>query len=266
MTMPGGTLDLPVGEEEKVPPKPKLEEIKLEGDDVPESLRGKTAKELVDFASNTAKALATSEAERQRLASAPPQPVVVQALPPPPVVEPELSNDELKTLWDKDAIAAVQYLQTRGNKRLEENLLARLGGLTSSAATVAEQGARARYVEEFAAIGPEIEQLVKERVKDKSILADPAIWDDLIRYARGTHFEKIVAHRAAADTTKREVEARAAQAVSAGATITSVGSAAHPAKGAELDDFAKSIARTQFPGLSDQQAFAEYTKWRDMAI
>lgn len=226
--------------------KPELDKIKLD-DGVPEEFKGKTVAEVVQMSKAAMESLKTSEQRRLELESrpAPVAPVVVESTP-----EPELTKDQLNELYQKDPMAAIEYMSTQAEKRAVDNLTRRIGPLVLGSSVSAEEAAKLKYPDEFELFGPEIKKFV-ENAADKSIWAQPKTWDDLVAYVRGqpANFDKLVAHRAGKTAGQRAAEAQAAQAAAAGATVRSTITAPVGAKGAagldELElEFAKGLGLT----------------------
>lgn len=201
--MPEMTLD-EIGNEVRESQKPAtdLSAIKLEGDNVPELARGKTAAELLQMVEGMQSALRTSEeARRQALAlaetaaqrgsnaSAP--------APAPPREEPkEMGDDELKQLMLDNPLEAVRIITRQTEARVTRNLEGRLGMLSSSSIDSQRQQAQQRHKEEFDILGKEIDAFVNQ-LPNKEVLSQPGAWDDLVSYVRGRpeNFEKVLQHK-----------------------------------------------------------------------
>jgi hypothetical protein len=206
-------------------------------------------------------ALRISEAARQRAAEL--------ARPPAPekAEEKELSDEELQSLWDKSPMAAIAHMLDKRQKVLEANFEQRFGTLTRSGAATARESAERRYPDEFRILGKEIDAFIATVPNAEQRLSSSKDWDDLIAYIRGqpTNFDKIVKDR---DEKRQREATEAAQArereVAGAHTVSQIRSPA-PAGGVALDDTAKEIARTMFPNMLPDEAYAEYSKWARVA-
>lgn len=193
----------------------KLEDVKVDGDDVPETLRGKSARDLLNYAKSVETALRTSEAARQEAlilaqtasaAAGKPAPVAAPESKP----EPELTKEQLRELYDTDPLAAIEAMQRQALTRAEAHLQARLEPLISGAGQSAEQMARTKFPEEFEVLGEEIKQMV-DSMPDKRILSQPGNWEQLVTFVRGQHQDKMFNHRLAKVNNDAAAEARKAQ-------------------------------------------------------
>jgi len=178
---------------EEAPPKQTLGEIILDGDDVPEAARGKSAKDLANYATRLEEALRLSESARVSATSAP-------AAPPLPAPEPELTREQLAELYQQDPLAAIEAIETRAGKRIYEHLERRLAPLAQSTASSAETMARQKYGMEFEMFGPQIQEFVRS-LPDKTVLSSERGWEDLISYVRGKpeNFDRYINARVAND-------------------------------------------------------------------
>jgi hypothetical protein len=207
------------------PAKTKLDEIKFEGDDVPEDLRGKTAADLLKLASGSRTLLSEKD---QQLAEINAKLAQLQANPPGPVVEkqpdevPDKTIEELNEMFQKDPLAAIAEMTSAAERRVAKNVELRLGTLVTGSMANIEAAARAKYPDEFALFGEQIEAVKKATVKDKSLLADPAVWDDMISFVRGkpANFEKLVEHRLKKNGKGADDEAHKQQVALSGPATT----------------------------------------------
>lgn len=202
------------------PVAPKLDEIKLDGDAIPEEFRGKSVADLVKLAAGFGSALKLSERAREnaetmaRMASsAAPAP----AAPAAPAAEPEPTDEQIAELYEKDPIKAINILNERAIKRASLHLEQRLAPLYSGTAGAVEQQMREKYKDEFAALGNEIEELIPQ-VGGRERLTTPKAWEDLIAYVRGQpkNFDKLVEARMAAARTTTVESARNGQELEMG--------------------------------------------------
>lgn len=200
-------------------------------------------------------ALRISEEARQRQAA---------SLAPEPKVEEHkrLSREELNELYQRDPLAAIAAMQEESIRTVSENLEKRLSPLVSGGAQNARQAAKARHPDAFELFGREIDEYV-EALPDKTVLNNPRAWDDLVSYIQGQpgNIDKIVTKR----QEKKAEEARLAQAASAGAHTKSEMRAPAGTSKDTLDETEKEIARALNPGLTPEEAYAEYNKWRRVA-
>jgi ribosomal protein L12E/L44/L45/RPP1/RPP2 len=235
---------------------------KLEGDEVPEELRGKTVAEVVALQKGMKDALLTSEQGRKNAetlaataaaATAPPAPVA----PPAPTPEPELSDEEIAELHQEDPIKAIKYMNAQAIRTAEKNLEARLGPMLAGTAASVEENARTKYKGDFESIGPEIEAFI-QKLPNKGVLANPQGWDDLISLVRGQNIEKVITHRSEAAAEAAKAQAQRDQQDLAG--FQGTGQAPRPAAAvpggvAEMDDIQKEIASKL--GMTPE----DYIKW-----
>lgn len=233
------------------PEKPKLTEIKLEGDDVPEDLRGKSVDELVKLAKGLGESLKLSEHARLSAAAAAPAPVAAPPAPPEPK---EMTDEELAELHATDPIKAMRVMQDQAVRIAQRNLEARVSPLITGTSSAVETSARVRYPQEFEVLGSEISSIIQS-LPNKQILSDPAAWDQIVAHARGLHYEKFEAFRAARKGATALATARTAQAESVGATFAPVESSLAGRTPVVIDDYTKEIARNL--GMTIE----EYTKW-----
>jgi hypothetical protein len=243
----------------------KLEDVKVDGDDVPENLRGKTARDLLNYAKSVEQALKTSESARQEAlilaqtasAAAGKPPV---AAPPEPKPEPELTREQLRELYETDPLAAIEAMQRQALVKAESHLQARLEPLISGAGQSAEQIARTKFPEEFEVLSDEIKQMV-ESLPDKRMLSQPGNWEQLVTYVRGQHMDKMFNHRMAKATTTAAEDARREQIASAGfhgqpdQRAGSTVATSPTGKKVVWDDYTAEIARTL--GMSKE----DYIAW-----
>lgn len=228
---------------------------KLE-DGVPEEFKGKTVSEVLQLAKGTMDGLKVSETRRLELESKVQAPIV-QA-PPEPKLEPELTKDQLKALYDSEPMAAIEYMSTQAEKRATVNLEKRILPLLAGSATNAEEMAKRKYPDEFALFSGDIAEIVN-RVPDRTVLAQPKTWDDLIAYVRGqpVNFDKLVAHKANQTGAAQLAAAHNLQVNSAGASIKSTIASPALTIGAEgLDALELEIAK----GLD--MTPADYKLWK----
>lgn len=203
-------------------------------------------------------ALRISEESRLRQASL--------AAPVAPVPEPpkKLSREELNELYAKDPIAAIAMMQEEALRTVTENVEKRLLPLVAGGASSAEAAARARHPEAFELFGAEMKTYV-DKLPDKSVMNRAEAWDDLVSYFQGqpANLEKIVAKRLEkAKTTPNLDDARERERASAGGHTRSEIRAPAPTSKTNLDETEREIARAMNPGMTPEEAYADYAKWK----
>jgi hypothetical protein len=170
--------------------------IKLEGDGVPEILRGKSVADLVAGYDTTIKALRASEEQRQALSNSQAALSEVrnrgasqQQAAPAPVPEPEMTTEQWKQLFEDDPFTyhekKAELLERKTSRILQESIAPLAGSAADQSLTLA----RSKYVDEFAALGQEIDQTISS-LADKRALSAPGAMDELIAYVRGKNFDK----------------------------------------------------------------------------
>lgn len=181
--------------------------------------------------------------------------------------EPELTEEQLAELFQKEPIKAIAYMQTKANKAIEDNIAKRLDPLISGGATGARELTRAKYPDEFQLFEKEISAMLDNPAISKSAMNQPKAWEDLIFYVRGQpgNMEKLIELRTGRERGKAADDARTAQAAAAGAHTRSDVRPPVMSVGADLDDTEREIARTINAGLDPEEAYAEYKKWRGVA-
>lgn len=236
--------------------KPDYAAMKLEIEGLPDNLKGKSVLEVLDHTKRVEEALRISEKAREEAANGPRTVYVEreqqQQVPQGPQ---KLTREQVKEMYDNDPLAAFEYMQTQSAAMINQNVEARTAQLRNGIAVSAETQAKQKYAEDFQLFGKEITDIVS-RLPDKSALALPGAWDDIVTYVRGQNVDKLIEYR----TNKKETEGREAaqRTQAASAPQGSLASQRAPASVAvhgELDPIRKEIA--QKLGLTDE----EYTKW-----
>lgn len=192
--------------------------VKLDGDNIPEALRGKTLADVLSVQTELQRALAvardTNDALRQSsealTASRQQQAPVVQQ----PVAEPELTKEQLKALYDEDPFAYQQHMFTQMDKKIQKQVSSSIAPFASTTASVSESQARQKFTEEFSVLGTEINQVLSQ-IPDKGVLAQPGAWDELLYYVRGKNLDKLMEARTkkANDSALEEARKREANGV-----------------------------------------------------
>lgn len=159
----------------------------LDGEGVPEEIKGKSVADLFAEAKRLSEALRMSE--QARLSAVAPAPV---AATPPPAEPKELTDEEIRAIYDEDPLKAVEIKQAQLLRKMEKQYEARLAPLFAGSETSAEQNARQKYQDEFALFGDEIKTVI-DNIPNRAILSQPGTWDDIISYIRGKsgNFEKL---------------------------------------------------------------------------
>lgn len=205
-------------------------------------------------------ALRLSEESRGRLE----QSLTSREPPPPaPVQEKELTEEELAELHSKNPIAAIQYMQARAIKAVEDNLARRLTPLVSGNASTLEEQMRQKYPDEFKVLGDQILDFVKKS-PDKSTFSVAQNWEDLIAWTRGRNFDKLVDYRTQKANLKATEDAQAAQAAAAGTHVASSVRTPPPARttGAFDDTTRAIIKELAASGVLDaKDPEADYRRW-----
>jgi len=204
-------------------------------------------------------ALRISEESRRRVAEMQAT-LQTQAAPAAPAAPKELTREELNKLYTDNPIEAIEYLQQRQARIVEENVTRRLQPLMAGSATTAREQARLRYPDEFKLFEREFDAVV-ESIPDKSTMGSLKAWDDLIAWVRGKpgNFEKLVQLHDEQNRAKAVDEARATQVATAGASVRSDIRAPAPTGGKALDATEMEIIRTL--GMTPE----DYIKWRGVA-
>jgi hypothetical protein len=217
-----GAVEVTLDEMEKatqeLPKVPSLADIKLEGDDVPAIVRGKSAQEAIN---GLVDALKVSEQARQQAlltaeaAVKTPAPVA----PPPPPAPKELTIEELKALHDEDPFKAIQVMHQQAEQRVLRQYEERVRPLISGVASSAEQQARAKYADEFELFG-----------------------DQISVRGRGGNIEKLIERKTKPKVEERRATAQQQQAESVGFTDNSGSRGRKPSSVDQLDPIQREVA------------------------
>lgn len=241
---------------------------RLDGERVPENLRGRSVGEMIDFAIRRDEALRISENARQDLLRVAGQPRSAER---PPVEQPKiLTKDELNALFSEDPAAAMEYMVNLRGGQLVAHVDRRLDGLSHANVNTAEAYAREKYKDEFAMFGPQITAFI-EGVDDKSAFGNRKAWDDLVSYVRGIpeNFEKLIETRMKRGTADVAETARGRERAATGFVATSTRRAPALDTGEsemELDPTAREIAEKlgSFNNPDGSLNMKEYLKWSRM--
>lgn len=193
------TLD-DIGQRLATPAPTDFTKITLDGDEIPENLRGKSVTELLSQVSRLGDALRISEESRialknsqEALDAARSKPT--SAPPPAPAPEPELNDEQLQALFDESPRKYHDYIQQQSEKRIMNQLKGQLAPVVGNSADMTVRDAKNRYVDEFAAFGKEIQDFISQ-MPDRSALAQPGAMDELMDWMRGKHWKKFQEHLA----------------------------------------------------------------------
>lgn len=175
----------------------KASEFKLEGDDIPEEYRGKTAAEVAKEAKAFQNALRTSEAAREAQKAALDLRGSEPAAPAKPAepVEEVMTREQLAELAQTDPVAAMEKVTEIAERRAEKNFNARLAQIEVGNVGMAENWARQEFPDEFQLFGAELDKFVKQF--PPSVFANKKGWEDAVSFVRGQrgNFEKLMEHR-----------------------------------------------------------------------
>lgn len=198
----GGSSSVTLEDIEKQPQGPNYDEVKLEGENIPELLRGKTITEAVKQFGSLEEAVRMSEQARKNAellaeSLARGEGRTPQPQPQPVVEEPELTDDQIREIMEEDQLKGMEALNARAIRRAEKNLEARLGPLYTGTYAQVEAAARTKYAEEFELFGADISKMAQTIPNSRAVLSNPAAWDDLISLIRGRpgNFDKIIERR-----------------------------------------------------------------------
>lgn len=238
--------------------KPDLSKINLEGDGIPEELKGKSVAELLKHTENVAEALKLSEEARLALRTSLDARPAAPAEPVTPA-EPEpkqLSSEELATLYEEEPLKAITIMQEQAIAKVAGHYEKRLQPLFEGSATSAETLARKNFATEFELFGDEINNVIS-KMPDKSGLANMGTWEDIIAYVRGSkgNFERYMTHMTTKAAADAAAEAQNQQTLEAGFTTRPTTTPVVPQRVDQLDDVQKDIIDKL--GMTPD----EYVKW-----
>lgn len=237
----------------------KAADIKLEAEDLPEDIKGKTAADIAQLVDGLKKSLLQSEAERQRLASQPAPTAPAAPAPAPAAPEPPpLTDEQLTTLYQEKPLDAIRYMTEQANKRAEANWDRRITQLVGGTIDSARAEAQRKYSEEFQLFGDQIDEMLKQ-IPNAQAMASGKAWDDLVSYIRGQpqNIEKLIEHRTAKSKAAVEAAAREEQVALAGVSVPSAVRTPAPKSGS-LDALELEIAKNL--NMTPQ----DYAKWKSL--
>lgn len=273
MTVPGQAVSIDqIGEELEAAARNaagvKPDELKLDGDAVPEAFRGKTLAEVLRQNEVLAQSVQIANAARQAAEAAAKngQPVVLPSTPAPEPIK-KLTKEELAGMFETDPIAAVAYMQDIAIQDASMQFERRFGSLSAGASVTAETRMREKYAAEFELFGDQIKQIAAS-VPDKSALANPEGWEHIVSFVRGKpgNFEKLLEHRTARQAEAAAIAAREAQSFSAGASFSAASArpaaapSAAPSGGGNYGLDAEELKAAANMGIDPK----EYAKWKNI--
>lgn len=206
-------------------------------------------------------ALRLSEESRQRLETS--LSSGRETPPPPPPEEKELTKEELAELHSKDPLAAIEYLQAKAIKTVEENLSRRLSPLMTGNTSTLEEQMRTKYPDEFKVFGDQIIEFVRKS-PDKTTFSAAQNWEDLIAWTRGKNYKKLVTYQAEQANLKATEDAQALERANAGTHVRSTSRTPPPPPSAgAFDDTTKQIIKELAASgvLNADDPEADYRRW-----
>lgn len=240
---------------------PKLDEVKVDGEDIPEALRGKSVREILARTQELENTLRLSEQRRQealtmaQLAAQRGEGTREPAKQPEP--EPLVTAEEVAAAFQDDpakGVALMTKMNEQAIARAASSFAQRIDPLLSGTVGAIEAEARRKYPDEFQLYGEEIKGVL-DSLPNKNAMSTMNSWDDLIAYVRGKNPEKLFQHRMEQQTKGRAAEAQEQQRQSAGISMTSAQRTPAPSGGPVFDDTTKEVCRVL--GISE----ADYAKW-----
>ena len=150
--------------------------------------------ELQEQINKLQESLRVSEAARLAVAAAAPTAPAAPKEPEPTPVVPK-TREEIAAMFQEDPVGAIEYVQNLTLNAVAQHVDSRVSPLANSALNAQEIDARNRYKTEFELFGDDIKKMA-EQVPDRSVLTNPAAWDDLVTFVRGKsgNLEKYIAH------------------------------------------------------------------------
>lgn len=191
----GSSEDLEsIGQRLSTPSPTDFSKITLDGDEIPENLRGKSVADLIETQKRLAEGLRISEESRLALKNSQEALEATRRGPAPapapaPVPEPELNDEQLQALFDESPRKYQDYLHAQSEKRIARQLQAQLAPVVGNTTEMVVRDARNRYPDEFAAFGKEMQDFISQ-MPNKDALAAPGAVDELVDWMRGKHWKK----------------------------------------------------------------------------
>ena len=247
-------------QQEQEQQRPDLSTITLDGDDVPDFIRGKSAAEAIRALQATQNALRISEEERQReRESYRPQQQQQQYQQHAPA---GYNREEMAQLLETDPIAAYERMAQHVAGAVEQSLANRTQPLAAGIAAQAEQRARQQHPEVFELFGDQINRVVAS-LPDKAALASPDAWKDIVSYVSGQpeNLDKLIERRLQKQRESEAPAARQQEREASGYSGRSQPSGIRSdSRDTELDPATTKIAQ-QFIDAGLFKNIAEYKKW-----
>lgn len=198
---------------------------RLEGEHVPEHLRGKSIADVLNQVNALGEALKISEKARSEIARFADRPVAsTPTYVPPAPAEKELTEDDINEMFKENPAKAINLLWNRGSAQMAAHIDGRIAPLTNAAASSAELNARAKYALEFELFGDQIAAMYNS-MPDKGVFTKAEGWRDMVHFIRGNdeNLEKYVTEKAAranGQATPSLREARASASANVGFSPT----------------------------------------------
>lgn len=197
----------------------------LDGDDIPDEYKGKSAREIMAIASAARDGMRMAESARSAAESARTAADALTASRQTQVAtpEPELTREQLQEMYDKDPLEAIEKIEQQAMRRIEAHVASRIEPLTAGTMSSAENWAKEEYPDEFELFGDNIKKLV-DSVPNKSVFTTKKGWEDAVAYVRGQkdNFEKLIGHRQDKDNRKLADDSRSRERGNVGFSSRSV--------------------------------------------
>lgn len=240
----------------------------LDGEDIPEAYRGKTATEIIKLAEsarggmNDALTMARDAAQASQRAAE----TSARRDDPPKEAEKPLTREQLKEIYDEDPIKALEIMEAQAMTRLQSHVDARLAPLAEGTMSSAENWARQEYGDEFSLFEEDIKKMVNS-IGNKALFGTHKGWEDTIAYVRGQkgNFEKLIDHRANKVNESARDSARQGQRQGAGFTAknTRTGTSTPTGTGSmEGMSAEESTIVQRFISNGTFKDVAEYRRWQ----
>lgn len=170
--------------------------MRLEGDNIPEDLRGKSVESLLTDRARMESLMKELGSNLNR-----PAPTPVAPTEPDPVYD---RNAIKELLENGNVMEAMEAMMGFAYKRVSKDFETRIAPLVSTTTSVAESSMRAKYPAEFELFGPQIAELARNAGQ---AMSNPEAWDNLIAFVRGRgdNFDKLVEHKARKRSTPSEI-------------------------------------------------------------
>jgi len=167
-------------EEQEQPQRPDYQSIRLDGDDIPEPLRGKSVSEamqqynsILSHAQQMAQQMRQGQMQQQQ-----------QQTPPEP---------EKPVFEDDDLLGDARNFETKLNQFVQRRVSPYVQQQMQAQTQQARQLAQQQFGDEFQRWGQEIDQLAGQLPVQQT--ANPQTWAQLVQYVRGQHMDEIIQER-----------------------------------------------------------------------